>query len=278
MHAEFLVFKVGDKASLRICQKLTSEYEIFDEITYSQSEATIDLDIEILSSNQETSDYRFDVEITLRKILISEIQQDGKSTTTINYDSESANKENKILSTNLDKLINNSLVFRVEKDFQIKETTGHLTQIYENFESPSSIGLFGATPWTFELLLTQLFHLSEENLLSKNLYPVTCYQFLNWEDEALDEQEISLNQSSAYRVNAIDSKKIEASWKGNAKAASVEDGMNGEVSVIGNITWDIANPLIQNRDLEVKIEEMHNRWFPAHVKMSVQQIWQSTSL
>lgn len=278
VQAEFLLFKAGDKASLRICQKLDSEYENFDEITYSQSEAIIDLDIEILSSNQETSHYPFDVEVTLRKILISEVQQDGKSTTIISYDSDSANKENKILSTHLDKLINHPLLFRVEKDFQIKETTGHLTQIYENFDSPSPMGLFGATSWTFELLLTQLFHLSGENLLSTNLYPVSCYQFLNWEDEALDEQEISLNQSSAYIVNAIDSKKIEASWEGNAKVASVEDDMNGEVSVIGNVTWDIANPLIQKRDLEVKIEETHNGWFPAHIKMSAQQIWQSISL
>jgi hypothetical protein len=162
----------------------------------------------------------------------------------------------------------------VEKDFQIKETTGYLTQIYENFDSPSPMGLFGATPWSFELLLTQLFHLSGENLLSTNLYPASCYQFLNWEDEALDEQEISLHQTSAYIVNATDSKKIEASWEGNAKVASVEGDMNGEVSIIGNVTWDITNPMNQKRDLEVNIEQTYNGFFPSHIKMSAQQTWQ----
>jgi hypothetical protein len=112
VHAEFLLFKVGDKASYTISQKLDSEYEIFDEITYSQSEATIDLDIEILSSNNDTSHYPFDVEVTLRKILISEVQQDGKSSTIIRYDSDcSKNLENIVLATHLDKLINHPLSF-----------------------------------------------------------------------------------------------------------------------------------------------------------------------
>lgn len=278
LYSEFLLFKAGDKASYTISQKLTSEFEIFDETTYSQSEATIDLDIEILSLNQKTFRYPFEVEVTLKKIIISEIQQDGISSTIIRYDSDCLrNLENNILAEHLDRLINYPLNFRVEKDFQIKETTGHLAQIYENFDSPSSMGLLGATPWTFELLLTQLFHLSGENLVLTNSYPASCYQFLNWEDEALDEQEIGLLQSSAYIVNAIDSKKIEASWKGNAKVASIEDDMNGEVSVIANVTWDIANPMIQKRDLEVKIEQTYNGFFPAHINFSAQQTWQPAS-
>lgn len=277
VHAEFLLYKAGDKASYTISQKLISEHEIFDEKTFSESEATINLDVEILSLNHETSNYPFNVKVVLRKIFISEIQQDGKSKTIISYDSDSENKKNKILATYFDKLINHPLVFRVDNDFQIKEITGYLTQIYENFDSPSPMGLFGATPWTFELLLTQLFHLSGENLLTTNSYPASCYQFLNWEDEALDEQEISLNQTSTYIVNAIDWKKIKASWKGNAIVASIEDHMNGEVSVIGHVAWDIANPINQKRDLEVKIEQTYNGFFPSHIKMSIQQAWQSIS-
>lgn len=277
--ADILLFRTGDKASYTISQTLVSEHKFFDETTCSQSESTIDLDIEILSCSNETSDYHFDVEITLRKIIISEFQQDGKSSTIIRYNSgySKGELENSVLATHLDKLINHPLVFRVEKDFQVKETTGHLTQMNENFDSPSSMGLFGTTPWTFELLFTQLFHLSGENLLPRNSYPASCYQFLNWEDEALDEHEISLHQNSAYIVNAIDSKKIEASWKGHAKVASVADDLAGEVFVIGNVTWDIANPMIQTRDLEVKMEETHNGFFPVYIKMSAKQTWQPAS-
>lgn len=278
VYAEFLLFKTGDKASYTISQKLASEYEIFDETTYSKSEATIDLDVEILSANQETSSYPFEVGVTLRRLLISEIQEDGKSSTIINYDSGSSNNESKILAAHLDKLINQSLVFRVEEDFQINEMTDYLAQLYEELDSPSLMGIFGATPWSFELLLTQLFHLSGENLLPTNLYPVSCYQFLNWEDEALDESEISLNQSCAYLVNAIDSNDIEASWKGNAQVANFEDELNGEVSVIGSVIWDVANPLIQKRDLAVKIEEIYDGWVPIHIKLSAQQTWQPNAL
>lgn len=274
-HAEFLLFTVGDKASYTISQKLNSEYNFFDDkITYAQSEAMIDLDIKILSANPKASDYLFDVEVILKKIFIFEIQQDGKSSTIISYDSDGLkNPENKLLEQYIDKLINYPLNFRVEKDFQIQETTGYLAETYKDFESPSPMGLFGITPWTFELLLTQLFHLSGENLLCTNSYPLSCYQLLNWEDEALDEQEISVNQTSAYTVTAINSKHIKASWTGNAKVARLEDKMDGEVSVIGNVTWDIANPLIQKRNLKVKIEQIQNGLFPAHVKMSGQQTW-----
>lgn len=277
LQAEILLFKTGDKASYSIFQRLDSEYEIFNTTTYSQSEATIDLDIEILSSNEETH-YPFDVKVTLRKILTTEFQQDDENSTIIGYESDCPIELKNIgLATHLDKLIDYPLVFRVEKDFKVKEITGHLTEIYQNFDSPSQIGLFGTTPWTFELLLTQLFHLSGENLLSANSYPASCYQFIHWEDDALDEQEISLDQTGSYIVTAVDSKKIEASWEGNAIVASVKDDMNGEVSVIGNVTWDIANPMIQKRHLEVKIEETHNGFFSPRVKMSAQQIWQPAS-
>ncbi|MGA8164417.1 MAG: hypothetical protein WB791_05240 [Waddliaceae bacterium] len=114
------MFKIGDKASYTISQKLTAETEdeFFDEIRHIQSEGIIDLDIEILSSNQEIFSYPFDVEVTLRKILISEIQQDGKSTTIIEYDSDGLkNTENYILEEYLSKLINHPLNFRIEKDF-----------------------------------------------------------------------------------------------------------------------------------------------------------------
>jgi hypothetical protein len=62
-----------------------------------------------------------------------------------------------LLAEQLDQLINYPLNFRVEKEFQIKEITGHLAQIYEN----TDFALFGATPWTFELLLTQIEQFAE---------------------------------------------------------------------------------------------------------------------
>lgn len=258
-------------------------------MTHIESETTVALDIKIVSSNPQTLSYPFDVEVTLKKFLVSEIQQDDQSSTVISYDSDSLRTlENYVLAEHLDKLISHPLRFRIEGDFQIKEMTGYLDQIDEDFNSPfdedfnspSILGLFGTTQWSFELILTQLFHLSGQNLLSKKSYPTSCYQFLNWEDEALDEQEINIDQSSDYIISNMDSKNIEATWQGNAKVTNteVEDGYDGHVSVEGNVIWDCTNPLIQKRDLKAEIKETQTGFYSSHVKLSVQQTWEATSL
>lgn len=284
LYAEFLSFKVGNKVSYTISQKLNAEYEMDDEKCYAESEAKIDVDIEILASNEQTFSYPFDVQVVLKKVVFSEIVRDGQTSEMMKYDSNSLKTENyafgsaeyytKEIAEHFDKLINHPLIFRVEKDFQIKETTNYLTQIDKDYSSPSHTGLFGATPWTFEFLLTQLFHLSGENLQLANLYPTSCYQILNWEDGALDEQEISIDQFCVYTIiDEVDSKTIEASWQGKAKVKDIEDDLDGNIALIGNVTWDITNPMIQKRDLKVKIEEIHAE-VPSQIKISVHQIWE----
>jgi len=165
-NAELLSFKPGHKASYTISQTLFAELSHLGETVYCQSEATMDLDIEILSTNEETGSYPFEVKLSIQKLLISELQQNGLSSTTIRYNSHrDTPPENHLLATHLDTLINAPLHFKVEKDFEVKETTGLLAKMNAQYDSPSELGLFGTTPWTFELLLTQLFHLSGQDLL-----------------------------------------------------------------------------------------------------------------
>ena len=274
VYAEFLIFKAGDKASYTISQKTTGERKLFDETILADSQATIDVNIEVLSSNEQSS-YPFDVVVTLKKIFFTEVQQNGESSTTISYDSSGLKTvENHILAKHIDQLIDHPLHFRVEKDFNIKEVTGYLAQIDESYDSPSLVGIFGTTPWSFELLLTQLFHLSGENLKATNSYSASCYQFLNWEDEALNDQELNLDQSSSYIISNADANHISASWQGNAKVVSFEGRIKGNVSVAGNVTWDTNNPMIQTRELKAQILETHSR-FPLHAKISAEQTWHS---
>lgn len=131
MYAEVLSFKAGDKASYTISQKLIADREFFGLLTiYTQSEATIDVDIEILSSSQETSSYPFDVEVTLRKILISELNKShlGSSimigSSSFGYDSSRINfstSENHILAQKLNKLIDHPLNFRWKRTFKLEK-------------------------------------------------------------------------------------------------------------------------------------------------------------
>lgn len=285
-NADVLSFKTGDQASYTITQKLDVEQELFDVIWHAQSETTIAIDMKILSSNPETFSYPFDVEVTLKKLAFYEREQDEDGSRTIKYDSKGVRTpENTVIAEYLDKLIDHPLSFRVEGDFQVKETSGYLANICEvdDFAEddfiPSDLHLLGTTPWSFELLLTQLFHLSGENLLLTNAYPVSCYQFLNWEDDKLDEQFLEIEQSSAYTVTNKDTKKIAATWKGTANVTggiedSKDEDLAGNVSLVGNVTWDITNPMVQQRDLEAQMDES----CMSHVKMSVQQTWQSTPL
>ena len=280
IHAGVLTFKAGQKAAYNITQKLDSDIYIFNESEHCQSEARVSFDIEILSVNKKTASYPFDVKITLKKVLFSEIQQNGISTNLIAYDSSSKDlktSENHLLAEYYEKIIGNPLYFRVEKEFRVKETNGYLAQIHEDFDSPTSMGLFGATPWTYELFLSQLFHLSGENLKTQQSYPTSCYQFLNWEDAPLDENQISIYQESDYIVNSMNSKAISASWQGNAKVINYAlflEG-SGDVTVAGNVKWDAANPLVQQRALKAEVESTTNGFVKTYVNMSVEQTWYS---
>lgn len=268
-HAEMLIFKTGDKVSYTIIEKSNTEIEFFKATTSSQAEAEIDLDIEILSSSQGS--YPFNVEVTLKKMIFSDIWQDEKNTTVMKYNSSTSEGLDDELTKHFGKLINLPLNFTVQKDFQIKETTGLLDQFYD-YDFPSTLlELSDTTLWNFEVLLTQLFHLSGEDLLLANSYPVSCYQLIT---DDLSELDI-LNQSSAYTINSIDSDKIKASWTGNTKVKDTEGEikLEHEVSVMGNVTWNLTYPMIQERGLEIetKIDE---ETIPLHYKSTLQQIWQ----
>ncbi|HEV8051743.1 MAG TPA: hypothetical protein VGP47_04550 [Parachlamydiaceae bacterium] len=282
IQADVLSFKSGQKATYTITQNLDAEIAVFNETMHCRSEAAIDVDIEILSSNLQTSSYPIDVKITLKRVLFSEVQQEGQITKQIIYDSNSKDLmtvENHLLAEYYENVINHPLYYSVDKDFKIVETVGYITQIHESFDSPDYMGLFGATPWSYELFLTQLFHLAGENLQVRKSYPTSCYQFLNWEQASLDEEQIGLYQVSDYTVDSMDSKSISASWLGNAKVIDYQlfkEG-GGDVCVAGHVIWDTTNPLIQTRTLKVDWESTTNGFIKTTKKMSMEQTWQPFS-
>lgn len=280
IHADILPFKAGQKAAYTLTQKLDSDIAIFSESDHVESNATIDLDVEILSANEETASYPFDVKITLKKIIYTEIQQDSNSTHVISYDSDIKGRKvanTPLLTEHFQKIIDHPLYFRVEKDFQVKEIGNYLTTLNEDFESPSLTGLFGATHWTYELFLTQLFHLSGENLTEQKSYPASCYQLLNWEDEAMDEDQVRIYQESNYIIDSINSKGIYAFWQGNAKAIDLHlfSQRSGDVTVTANVTIDAAKPLVQQRTLKVEMEDTASGLTRVTGKISAEQTWQS---
>lgn len=273
--AEILCFKAGDKASYTITQEVKSELEMFSR-EFGLSTGSIDIDVEILSVNEETLSYPYDVQVTLKHVYGLDVAKDGYSVTTTQYDSGSLKtEENHLLAEYFEKLIDHPLIFTVEQDFQVKETSNYLTELHEDFESPCFMEMLGASPWTYQFFLTQLFHLSGQDLQIATVHPKSCHQLLSWEDDELSDDIKILNQECDYIINSNDAEKIVASWQGNAKAESFEDSMKGEVTLDGNVTWDAANPMIQQRDVKIHLEAYMNGFFSTHAKLSIHQNWQS---
>lgn len=104
---------------------------------------------------------------------------------------------------------------------------------------------------------------------------LNLHRILNWEDEALDEGEMNIQQSSKYTIKNVDRKRIKGLWTGNANVTSRDGEINGNVSLRGSVDLNTANPLVQKRTLEAIIEETYSGLFQVHVKASVQQIWQA---
>lgn len=273
-----LLFHPGDSASYSVSQIVNAEGQFMGFSHKQNSQGTLNFDIKILASNPETLSYPFDVELIVRRIQVSQIeQQEGPKPKIRQYDSANPAHAQKMKHTEqLTALINTPLHFRVYNEFDVVETTGLLEKTYKQIDDLSATQVFGTTPSSFELLLTQLFHLSGEEMEESATYPVSCYQFINWEEDKLDEGEIKVCQTSAYAVTSTDSETVQARWEG---VASVKEqdwilfGLRkGTIIVDGDAKWNTANPLVQQRTLNVEIKA---RYPLIHQKISIQQVWES---
>jgi len=95
----------------------------------------------------------------------------------------------------------------------------------------------------------------------------------DWEDSSEDESEILLQQTSAYVVHSVKPNNISASWQANAQVTNRDEDYVEESSVEGSVTWDLRNPLIQERHLTFKSEQNGCSLFPFRVKTTMQQTW-----
>lgn len=277
-HAESLDFKPGDQASYRLYQKIESVTELFGEVTQANSDVIIELDVNILSSNPRTLSFPFDVEVVLRGISMHEVLKDDEGTTTTIYDSHSMMGGNPTLAAYFLQLIDYPLYFRVNGDFQVNESSGYLYRLYEKNKNSDEINeLFGATTWTYELFLSQLFQLSGKNLVVNKSYPITCYQLLNWEDDKYElNAEENVMESCSYIVKSIDDRNIKASVQGSATITDPDLHLNGQVYIDGDVVWNTSNPLIQKRKWRAEIEEVINTYMQLRNKLFIQQRWEST--
>lgn len=257
--AEQLSFKVGDKASYTILQNLNIDMEGFGDKINFNSLGVIGLDIEILSANPETQSYPFEVEIIVQNLQFLD-----------RIGSAPIHVEEKI-----NHLIGIPLRFVIEKDLQVKEMTNYLAVLSEDQNEIKDYavicsGVLGTKPELFKLFLTQLFQLSSTNVELSQSYPVTYFELLKGENS--HQKDVSIDQSSSYEINQIDEKQVKGTLKGNAKILNNGD-MTTDLSVNGNVVWDLSNSLIQTTNLQIVVEEIRKGDFESRTKMSVYQKW-----
>ena len=283
LSADPLVFKVGDAASYSVTQTTDCQNKWLSGVFGTERnryEDTIAFTVKILSSDAETLSYPFDVELTMKGIRINNTETSGDETETVCYDSDNPQDADKYTwAKHLANLINVPMLFRVNGEFDVKEVTGLLEKECTALDDFSSQHFFGATPWSFELLLTQLFHLSGEEMQPSVAYPVSCYQLINWEDEKIKIEEYDLRQDGGYVISSVDPETIEGTWqevaiiKGDKTAIDLS---KAAISVDGNVKWNAANPLIQQREMNACINARYS--FIVRQKFSAKQVWRSTPL
>ncbi len=147
-YAENLVFKAGDKASYTIQQTFKSKMDMLGQKSFTNTESSIEFDIEILDSNSETLSYPFSVAITPKKIYVTDIIR--------TCDDVVHNLSNQ---TSIDQ----PLLFTVDQNLKVEETTGFFKSD-DKLNNQSSSHLWRAINATFEVFLMQVFHLANEDL------------------------------------------------------------------------------------------------------------------
>ena len=235
-----MVFKVGDAASYTVTQ-ISDSQVVFPGLPFLKrvvhSETTTAFDIKILSSDTETLSYPFDVELTVKEIRLNETVKTDDKTEVICYSSENPEDSDKgEWAKHLVKLIHAPMHFRVNGEFDVKEVTELLKGEFED----SSPVYIGATPWSFEFLLTRSFHLSGEEIHQSASYPVSCLQLINWEDAKLDIEEYDTHQTSSYTIASMDSDTIKGTWQGAAKIKGdkSQELIKGTISVKDNVKME----------------------------------------
>lgn len=240
LQGETLEFKKGDKASYRIEQQADytfideEEDEWLPEDTISTA-SYVEFEIKVLSVSEEA--YPIEVEVIVKDV--------GFETGLF-----------KLNKNRLAHFLKKPLHFTIDGDFQVTETTSLLATLEDDLDG--SIGTIGLTPWSFQCLLTQLFHLHKHDLELCSTHPVSCYPLACWDGEELDEYELDIEEASQYVIEKSDKRSTSAKWLG--MAAIFDDDYAGYVEVEGTVEWSNAHPLRQHRELTLSLEEHFLFW------------------
>lgn len=273
VYGELLKFKAGDKSTYIITQQMVGEIDPSDQY---RSDGMMYIDLTVLSVNEANNSYPIEVEVKMRELHIDEFHQNDLASAMVIEDLVSTQSQGTdVPPSKFQPLIDNAMIFRIEGPFQVKETTGVLAQVNDG-EGDFAFGHFGATPWTFELFLTQLFQFAGEDLKAKKSYHANCHQLFFWENAEPNEGGLEIIEKSNYKIKKVNPSVIKATWKGKAELINQIQNHYGVVKIEEEVIWHTDNPMIQSRGIKVMI----NKYFqddyqhqPLH-SLRLKQNWQ----
>ena len=239
--AEFYPLHVGDAAIYTITQNLISPGD--DDLIVAKSSLSFIIKILAKFTVSEMKLPTYIVEVTIKKAFLHLMQND--LTYTLSYQIDSNN-----LTDNLPKWIG-----EIDKPFVYE--IDELTVIPLNSEE-SEMLTHVLMPYLKDIL-PQLVHIDDQNITLENPLAIeTRYcQF-------------------AYHFNNFNLKKIKALFSMNI--LEEDDEVEVKSSSVGKVSWQIAQPLLQNRSLSIVVERKDKISNETIEKCLITQTWISEPL
>lgn len=237
LSAEKLNFKVGDKSCYSIEHHIGAQYKETGQ--NCNADMVLDMDVELISLNEETLSFPFEVEVVL--VGASGNMKAKTNLFTMDLDFSSDNGDEYLP---VDQLFGRPMRFVVNSSLDLKETTGVFEALYEKYDSSRDYGLLTFITSGVEMTLLQLFHLAGEDIRVNHEYPMDSYGFFDFDDE--DEEVVGVG---SYKIKKMNVSEIKAVW--NLDAKNIMDDVEEETSVHADVTWNRENPLQQVRKVKV---------------------------
>lgn len=229
LSAQVLPFHKGDTAFFSVQQTTILKGEIEGEKQDMRQDLALDFEIKIISLNNKTLSYPFDVEVKFKKISLSSNPQTKTS---------KANKQF------CNYLTHHPLRFSVGEAPEVEETSGiFASETFEDADYQANL-----LP-TLQLILIEIFQLSGEDLILNKKFETSCTQLCHLAGSSLAEG-TKMKQSSFCWIDGIGPKTISASWEGNAKITN--ESMKLSAILNGKILWNAGYPLFQQRTVTTK--------------------------
>lgn len=247
-----LEYRLGDSAEITITQKVEVHGKALGMTLNDEETGTIRMEVTVLDEGKEGSP--LEVQVIVREYSCSE-------------DDDTAKK------TIADHLIDRPLSFSICDPYRVIENTDILDALAE-LEEQEVISSFGTSHDFYNYTLGQLLHLKGVPLVAEKSVSVPIIDWFDYEDEPFSRNDSEIVDTGKYTIQGISKDRVHAYWRGNASYVNGDD--RGTLSMSAKVVWNRQNPLLQQRNLTLRVQENRNIFqVPIEANTVLEQKWVS---